>query len=329
VLAALLLSVGCTYKYPIEFMRRDGGQQDGAPLEAGVDAAPADAAIDAFLPSCGDGAIDTGEACDDGNTTAGDGCDGSCQVENGWYCTNEPSVCTTQCGDGIEAGTELCDDGNGDNGDGCNSNCEIDCSNASTTDCNYQNETLIPASAFVDQDPPDGFVQCAGFQNTQDNDVGPNWEANCLGQERILRIRYWDTSQNPWSLWGDATLDPTSLATYGTESFDATNQGGIEGVLDATGVTFLKDDPANPVSMITSWACNQAQPNRRYAATDLYFSNLADNHTLTVCGFSETDDATAPCDDDAELLWEAEPKESCSNNNNGPKDLAIAIYYQL
>lgn len=43
--------------------------------------------------SCGDGVIDFGEVCDDGGQDVGDGCDPACQVEPGYFCTGEPSVC--------------------------------------------------------------------------------------------------------------------------------------------------------------------------------------------------------------------------------------------
>ena len=43
---------------------------------------------------CGDGLPQLNEGCDDGNTTMGDGCNESCQVESGFECTGEPSVCT-------------------------------------------------------------------------------------------------------------------------------------------------------------------------------------------------------------------------------------------
>jgi cysteine-rich repeat protein len=42
---------------------------------------------------CGDGNIDSGEQCDDSNTAPTDGCDGSCQIEPGFGCVGEPSVC--------------------------------------------------------------------------------------------------------------------------------------------------------------------------------------------------------------------------------------------
>ena len=43
--------------------------------------------------SCGDGLIEDSEQCDDGGTNPGDGCDASCQVEPGYSCDGEPSVC--------------------------------------------------------------------------------------------------------------------------------------------------------------------------------------------------------------------------------------------
>ena len=42
---------------------------------------------------CGDGIIVLGESCDDSGTTPGDGCDASCEVEQGFVCGGEPSVC--------------------------------------------------------------------------------------------------------------------------------------------------------------------------------------------------------------------------------------------
>jgi len=42
---------------------------------------------------CGDGSIDGAEQCDDGGTNSGDGCSSSCQIESGWVCSGQPSVC--------------------------------------------------------------------------------------------------------------------------------------------------------------------------------------------------------------------------------------------
>ena len=44
--------------------------------------------------TCGDGIIASTEGCDDHNTASGDGCSSSCQVENGYTCTGQPSSCS-------------------------------------------------------------------------------------------------------------------------------------------------------------------------------------------------------------------------------------------
>jgi cysteine-rich repeat protein len=94
------------------------GSQTGGPEQcdnggANSDTNPNACRTDCTLPSCGDGAIDTGELCDDGNTDSGDGCDATCDLEF--------------CGDGIsnDAGQEECDDANNSNSDDCTNTCEV------------------------------------------------------------------------------------------------------------------------------------------------------------------------------------------------------------
>lgn len=48
----------------------------------------------ALETSCGDGAIRGGEDCDDDGEANGDGCSSTCQVEDGYDCAGEPSICT-------------------------------------------------------------------------------------------------------------------------------------------------------------------------------------------------------------------------------------------
>jgi len=38
--------------------------------------------------------IGFGEQCDDGDFIIGDGCSDMCQIEDGWECSGEPSVCS-------------------------------------------------------------------------------------------------------------------------------------------------------------------------------------------------------------------------------------------
>jgi len=53
---------------------------------------------------CGDGHVDRNilyaEECDDGATEDGDGCNRSCNVEDDYYCADEPSICGIDLGDG-------------------------------------------------------------------------------------------------------------------------------------------------------------------------------------------------------------------------------------
>jgi len=51
--------------------------------------------------SCGNGAVEAGEACDDGNNVSGDGCSSTCTVETGFACaavTTDDSTACTQAG---------------------------------------------------------------------------------------------------------------------------------------------------------------------------------------------------------------------------------------
>ena len=67
----------------------------------------------AAAPECGDGAIDEGEACDDNNSRGRDGCSSSCEIEAGYACVGEPSVCTAAAED---TGTIEDTGGSGDTG---------------------------------------------------------------------------------------------------------------------------------------------------------------------------------------------------------------------
>lgn len=80
--------------------------------------------------SCGNGALDPGEACDDGSTLDGDGCTRECCLEQtlvpqcsaGW---TQLHTAPCHCGDGFMAADEECDDGNLEFGDGCNGYCQL------------------------------------------------------------------------------------------------------------------------------------------------------------------------------------------------------------
>ncbi len=69
-----------------------GTDLDGSPADLGVygGACDWDYTEDSV---CGDGNLSLDEECDDGNTADGDGCNASCNVEDGYYCEGEPSLC--------------------------------------------------------------------------------------------------------------------------------------------------------------------------------------------------------------------------------------------
>ncbi|XP_067584830.1 pappalysin-2 isoform X2 [Pseudorca crassidens] len=54
-------------------------------------------------PYCGDGRVarSLGEECDDGDLLSGDGCSRACELEEGFNCVGEPSLCYIYEGDGI------------------------------------------------------------------------------------------------------------------------------------------------------------------------------------------------------------------------------------
>ena len=140
------------------------------------------------------------------------------------------------CGNNVQENPEECDDGNANNGDGCSANCLVEntvkCSNNSTVDCNPGGVTLIPSSAFVDQNPPAGWTQCAGFTNTSGNDVSANLLGNCMNTSR-LRVKVWNSggvleedvydqdislgsSFPDWNYLGGGSMDAKPKFTYWT-----------------------------------------------------------------------------------------------------------------
>ncbi|XP_040840242.1 pappalysin-2 [Ochotona curzoniae] len=52
---------------------------------------------------CGDGKVEKslGEECDDGDLLSGDGCSRACELEEGFHCVGEPSLCYVHEGDGV------------------------------------------------------------------------------------------------------------------------------------------------------------------------------------------------------------------------------------
>ncbi|MEZ4404457.1 MAG: DUF4215 domain-containing protein [Kofleriaceae bacterium] len=93
---------------------------------------------------CGNGNKHFNEGCDDGGFVAGDGCSPTCDIEAGWVCTGNPSVCSMTCGDGLLDSGEQCDDGGNLGGDGCAAACVIEtgwvCAGAGPGSCQLDDD---------------------------------------------------------------------------------------------------------------------------------------------------------------------------------------------
>lgn len=76
--------------------------------------------VDIGCGVCGNGLIEPGEGCDDHNAEAGDGCSQACQMEPGYVCSGQPSICVPGCTPG--SGTYNCD-GTLANGCECHNPC--------------------------------------------------------------------------------------------------------------------------------------------------------------------------------------------------------------
>ena len=61
---------------------------------------------DDYVPICGNGIVDSGEDCDDGKKDNGDGCDLDCNLETGFKCSGNPSICAKVFVNGVNLLTE-------------------------------------------------------------------------------------------------------------------------------------------------------------------------------------------------------------------------------
>ncbi|MEW5849789.1 MAG: MopE-related protein [Myxococcota bacterium] len=160
--------------------------------------------VTADFVDCGNGVVESpDETCDDGNLTSGDGCSFRCQVEPGFTCTGQPSVCTGACADVDRDGfgDAVCGGGDCDDGDArifpgapdpCGDTIDQDCDGVDLAcpcqdvdrdgfgelacgggDCDDNNAQRFPGAPEVcgdnvDQDCDGQDAVCACFDNDQD-----------------------------------------------------------------------------------------------------------------------------------------------------------------
>jgi cysteine-rich repeat protein len=199
--------------------------------------------IPAGSPVCGDGLVDGAEACDDAPPTEdGDGCSSICEIEQGWQCAGEPSICAPICGDSLVRGAEECDDGTGD-GDGCSSSCNIEYGFS----CEGQPSNCVTACG-------DGLA--AGLEDCDDGDTDDSdgCSATCAIESGWLC----DTAleNEPDSICaaivcGDSVIN-------GAEECDDGNSDNLDGCSDACTVEYGYDCVNEPSECATTCGDGEA-----------------------------------------------------------------------
>lgn len=226
--------------------------------------------VNVYVPACGNGVLDTGEACDDGNVINGDGCSSLCVIEslcgNGVLNTGEAcddgnvisgdgcsSTCALEilCGNGVLNSGEECDDGNVISGDGCSSICviEIDhCNNgiqdADEEDIDCGGEDCMACHFAAPEhctneikDEDEEGVDCGGLECNQCIDV--DFLALAKPEGRIASVGFGVTTNielNRRNINKITNVQPVLFNSLGIADFEITNilpgnyDAGIKGM---------------------------------------------------------------------------------------------------
>lgn len=194
------------------------------------------------------------------------------------------------------------------------------CTNGSETDCNPEGATINPEAAFVDPNPPEGWLQCAGFRNTEADDVAWNWEQNCLGHEARLRLRGWD-DETQELLW-DTIVDRDSDAEFTAFHASGENVGGSEGLTLCEG-----DTPSNQCG-ITLWRtetdanpCGCTYEGQAISCADIFSGNAENNKIIYVGGRG--------ADVNEVFIAPPGPKNTCTIQEPVQRAVRVAIYEQV
>lgn len=195
------------------------------------------------------------------------------------------------------------------------------CTNGSVTDCNPDGTTLIPGSAFVDPNPPQGFTQCAGFTNTADDDVAWNWENNCIPfKDGTLYMRLFDDATGD-IIAGARLFDPPedlrcfaeTQRDYFTDSFEG------EGFLSSPAPGCSQSGTTLAFHEADASFCSCSRPGGGSGTcNDIFTASAANDKILYVGGNSSNHNY--------EATWGAPGGKNTCTLNNELVRLRVAIY---
>ena len=200
-----------------------------------------------------------------------------------------------------------------------------DCTNGSAVDCNPAGATLNPAAAFVDPSPPAGYVQCAGFINTIEDDVRWDWENNCAGLVSDtgggLFMRLFDDATGA-IIAGSALYDGVALSSNPSAGFNfRTDLLEGEGFLDNPDLndTFYLPGTTLAFHETDQNFCGCSRPpSGQGTCNDIFTASAANDKILYVGGNSTNHDY--------EAVWGPPgEKDTCSLTNEVVR-VRVAIY---
>jgi len=197
---------------------------------------------------------------------------------------------------------------------------QVVCTNGSSTDCNPVGSTINPSAAFVDANPPVGYQQCAGFINTDADDVRWDWENNCIPfKTGDLFMRLFDDSTG--AIIAGARLfdgvpsgwDPSTGFNYRGDSYEG------EGFLDNPTLDDMSPGTTLGFHETDRHYCGCTRPpSGEGTCNDVYSANAANDKIFYVGGNSTNHNYEA-------LFASAGGKGACVVSNEVVR-VRVAVY---
>jgi len=211
--------------------------------------------------ACGNGIVELEEACDDDNTDDGDGCSSTCEVEAGYECRGEPSLCNElYCRTDANGAQPLCR--------------WVSCLLSADPDVDAPTCTGTPSLSGPLDDP----IEIGGFIDDSLPMISrPIGLASCdFGSERLRHyqtVTFENTSDDPltvaiearWDFDGflilyDETFDPTDESVGCLESNDDFTLPGAENIRLGSAIQRTLDPESTYIVVMTQFSTTHQGP---------------------------------------------------------------------